>query len=236
LQAPFNCTSLPPVRLLLIEDNPRLAALIQAGLAKEGFPTDLVTSVSEGLSVLSTTHFSLVILDLGLPDGDGLSILKHLRGKGAAIPVLILTARQSPSEKVKGLDHGADDYLGKPFAFDEFVARIRALLRRPPTYLGNQIALGGMVFDTTSKELTVNGAQYVLPTREAALLEVLLRRSNHVIPKSVLEDQLYGLAAEGSPNAIEVYIHRLRKQLDDAGAEAEIHTVRGVGYLIREQK
>lgn len=224
------------MRLLLIEDNPRLAGLIQAGLAKEGFPTDLVTSRSEGLSVLSTTHFSLVILDLGLPDGDGLSILKHLRNKGTPVPVLILTARQSPSEKVKGLDHGADDYLGKPFAFNELVARIRALLRRPPSYLGNRLALGDMVFDTISKELMVKGAQYLLAAREATLLEALLRRSNHVIPKSLLEDQLYGLAEEGSPNAIEVYIHRLRKQLQDAGAGAEIHTVRGVGYLIREPK
>ena len=236
LQAGPQSISLPAVRLLLIEDNPRLAALIQAGLAKEGFPTDLVTSVAEGLSVLATMHFSLVILDLGLPDGDGLSILKHLRGKGAAIPVLVLTARQSPSDKVKGLDHGADDYLGKPFAFDELVARIRALLRRPPTYLGNRLTLGSMVFDTTSKELTVDGAQYLLAAREATLLEALLRRSNHVVPKSVLEDQLYGLGEEGSPNAIEVYVHRLRKQLDDAGAGAEIHTVRGVGYLIREPK
>jgi two-component system response regulator TctD len=177
-----------------------------------------------------------VILDLGLPDGDGLSILQYLRGKGAAIPVLVLTARQSTSEKVKGLAHGADDYLGKPFAFDELVARIRALLRRPPTYLGHQLALGGMTFDTTSRELSINGARHLLAAREATLLEALLRRSNHVVPKSVLEDQLYGLGEEGSPNAIEVCVHRLRKQLDDVGAGAEIHTVRGVGYLIREPK
>lgn len=224
------------MRLLLIEDNPRLAALIQAGLAKEGFFSDVVNGVAEGLSALSTTHFSLVILDLGLPDGDGLSILQHLRGKGATTPVLVLTARQSISEKVKGLDQGADDYLGKPFAFDELLARIRALLRRPPTYLGNQLMLGGMILDTASKELTVHGARHLLGAREAALLEALLRRSNHVVPKGVLEDQLYGLATEGSPNAIEVYVHRLRKQLEDAGAGAEIHTVRGVGYLIREPK
>jgi two-component system response regulator TctD len=222
------------VRLLLIEDNHRLAALIQSGLAKEGFPSDLVTSVAEGLSALATTHFSLVILDLGLPDGDGLSILQQLRSKGTATPVLVLTARQNTSEKVKGLDHGADDYLGKPFAFDELVARIRALLRRPAAYLGHQLTLGSLTFDTASRELTVNGNRHILPTREAALLEALLRRSNHVVPKTLLEDHLYGLAAEGSPNAVEVYIHRLRKQLDDAGARAQIHTVRGVGYLIRE--
>lgn len=225
-----------PVRLLLIEDNPRLAALIQAGLAKEGFPTDIVASMGEALTVLGTTHFSLVILDLGLPDGDGLGVLQSLRGKGASIPVLILTARQGTSDKVKGLGQGADDYLGKPFAFDELVARVRALLRRPAAYLGQQLVLGDMVFDTASRELTVKGNRHPLGAREAALLESLLRRSNHVVPKSVLEDQLYGLGSEGSPNAIEVHVHRLRRQLDEAGADAEIHTIRGVGYLIREPR
>jgi DNA-binding response OmpR family regulator len=235
LQGPPDFSSLPAVRLLLIEDNQRLAALIQSGLTKEGFGADVVASVAEGLSALSTTHFSLVILDLGLPDGDGLSVLQFLRGRGMATPVLVLTARQSTSEKVKGLDHGADDYLGKPFAFDELIARIRALLRRPAAYLGHQLVLRNLAFDTASGELMVDGARRLLPAREAALLEALLRRSNHVVPKTVLEDHLYGLAEEGSANAIEVYIHRLRKQLEDAGAQARIHTVRGVGYLIREQ-
>jgi DNA-binding response OmpR family regulator len=223
------------MRLLLVEDNTRLSELIVAGLAKEGFAVDAVATIADALCALSTTHFSLAIVDLGLPDGNGLTIIQHLRGSGATIPMLVLTARQSTEDKVKGFHQGADDYLGKPFAFDELVARVRALLRRPPAYLGNQLRLGAMAFDTLEKQLVVAGSRHTLSAREAAILEVLLRRSNHVVPKAILEDQLYGLSADGSANAVEVYVHRLRKQLESLGCGVEIHTIRGVGYLIREE-
>lgn len=223
------------MRLLLVEDNARLSDLIVAGLAKEGFAVDPVATVSDALGALATTHFALVILDLGLPDGDGLSVIQHLRGSGAAIPLLILTARQSIQDKVKGFGQGADDYLGKPFAFDELIARVRALLRRPPAYLGSQLRLGALTFDTAGRQITVRGSVHLLSAREAAVLEVLMRRSNHVVPKSILEDQLYGLSSEGSPNAVEVYVHRIRKQLESLETGVEIHTVRGVGYLIKEE-
>jgi DNA-binding response OmpR family regulator len=223
------------MRLLLVEDNARLSDLIVAGLAKEGFAVDPVATVSDALGALATTHFALVILDLGLPDGDGLSVVQHLRGSGAAIPLLILTARQSIQDKVKGFGQGADDYLGKPFAFDELIARVRALLRRPPAYLGSQLRLGALTFDTAGRQITVRGSVHLLSAREAAVLEVLMRRSNHVVPKSILEDQLYGLSSEGSPNAVEVYVHRIRKQLESLETGVEIHTVRGVGYLIKEE-
>jgi DNA-binding response OmpR family regulator len=222
------------MRLLLVEDNARLSDLIIAGLAKEGFAVDAVATVSDALSALATTHFALVILDLGLPDGDGLSVVQHLRGSGATIPLLILTARQSTEDKVKGFGQGADDYLGKPFAFDELVARVRALLRRPPAYLGSQLRLGALTFDTAERQIVVRGSIHLISAREAAILEALMRRSNHVVPKNILEDQLYGLSSEGSPNAVEVYIHRIRKQLEGLETGIEIHTVRGVGYLIRE--
>ena len=222
------------MRLLLVEDNARLSDLIVAGLAKEGFAVDAVASVSDALCALSTTHFSLVILDLGLPDGDGMTILHHLRSSGATTPLLVLTARQSTEDKVKGFEQGADDYLGKPFAFDELVARTRALLRRPQAYLGSQLRLGSLAFDTAERQVIVAGTRHPLSAREAAILEALLRRSNHVVPKNILEDQLYGLSSDGSANAVEVYVHRLRKQLESLGCGVEIHTVRGVGYLIRE--
>ena len=118
---------------------------------------------------------------------------------------------------------------------DELVARVRALLRRPPAYLGNQLRLGAMAFDTLEKQLVIAGSRHTPSAREAAILEVLLRRSNHVVPKAILEDQLYGLSADGSANAVEVYVHRLRKQLESLGCGVEIHTIRGVGYLIREE-
>ncbi len=223
------------MRLLLVEDNTRLSELIVSGLAKEGFAVDAVATVTDALCALSTTHFSLVILDLGLPDGDGMMIVQHLRSGGVTTPLLVLTARQSTEDKVKGFQQGADDYLGKPFAFDELVARTRALLRRPPSYLGNQLRLGALAFDTVERQVIVAGARHPLSAREAAILEALMRRSNHVVPKTILEDQLYGLSSDGSANAVEVYVHRLRKQLEGLGSGVEIHTVRGVGYLIREE-
>lgn len=222
------------MRLLLIEDNARLSSLIAGGLSKEGFAVDAVTTVAEALGALATTHFAAAILDLGLPDGDGLMLVRHLRNRGNAMPVLVLTARLSIDDRVRGLHQGADDYLGKPFAFEELVARIRALLRRPATYLGSELTLGKLAFDTGAREIIIDGTHCAVSPREASVLETLLRRSNHVVSKKILEDQLYGLAADGSPNAVEVYIHRLRKQLADAGANVTIHTVRGVGYFIKE--
>jgi DNA-binding response OmpR family regulator len=223
------------MRLLLVEDNARLSELIAGGLARDGFETDRVASIADGLSVIATTHFAAIILDLGLPDGDGLSLVQALRAQGNATPVLILTARQGIRDRVRGLEQGADDYLSKPFALEELAARIRALLRRPPSYLGRELSIGRLNFDTEGREMNLDGRHMVMAPREAMLLETLLRRAGHVVPKKVLEDQLYGLSEEGSSNAVEVSVHRLRRQLEEIGADVAIHTVRGVGYLIREE-
>ena len=223
------------MRLLLVEDNARLSSLIAGGLAKEGLAVDAVSTISECLSALATTSFAAIILDLGLPDGDGLSVLQHLRSKGSSTPVLVLTARLSVRDRVQGLHHGADDYLGKPFAFEELVARVRALLRRPAAYLGRELRLGRLSFDIEGSEIAVDGVPFAMSPREALVLEVLMRRANRVVPKKMLEDQLYGLSDDGSANAVEVSVHRLRKQLGETGANVAIHTVRGVGYLIKEE-
>ena len=223
------------MRLLLIEDNAPLAGLLAKGLTAAGYAVDSVASISESLAALATTRFAGIVLDLGLPDGEGLSVLQQLRANGDSTPVLILTARGTVQDRVKGLKRGADDYLTKPFAFEELVARIEALLRRPNALLGGQLRLGTVTYDTKAREFAVCGRVQPLSRRESAVLESLLRRSGHVVPKKIIEDHLYGLSDDGSANAVEVYVHRLRKQLADANADVEIHTVRGVGYLIRER-
>jgi len=187
------------------------------------------------LAALATTSFAGILVDLGLPDDERLSVLQQFRAHGGSTPVLILTARGTVQDRVKGLKRGADDYLTKPFAFEELVARIEALLRRPNALLGGQLRLGTVTYDTKAREFAVCGRVQPLSRRESAVLESLLRRSGHVVPKKIIEDHLYGLSDDGSANAVEVYVHRLRKQLADANADVEIHTVRGVGYLIRER-
>jgi DNA-binding response OmpR family regulator len=221
------------VRVLLAEDNEQLTALLVSGLSKQGFEVDSVSSGSDCIAAVQSSHFSVVILDLGLPDGDGFTVLKRLRGQGLATPVLVLTARTAVGDRVKGLESGADDYLGKPFEFEELVARLRALLRRPATFVGAELTLGRLVFDPAAHELIVDGRAHDVAPREATVLELLMRRHDRVVPKKLIEDQLYGLSDDGSPNAVEVAVYRLRRQLGECDAGVEIHTIRGVGYLIK---
>lgn len=220
------------MRLLLVEDNERLAGLISTALAKAGFQTDSQTTAADAEAALRSVAYAAMILDLGLPDRDGLALLKTLRDAGDTLPILILTARARVEDRVRGLNAGADDYLVKPFAQEELLARIRVLLRRPGGLLGQALELGDIRLDTVSREVTVDGKPLALSPREVAVLEILLRRAGRVVPKKLVEDQLFGLSADGSPNAIEVYVHRLRKQLADTQSRVAVHTMRGVGYLL----
>jgi DNA-binding response OmpR family regulator len=222
------------MRLLLVEDSEKLCSLLATGLSKEGFVVDIAKTVAEGKTAVSTTTFSAIILDLGLPDGDGLAVLEQLRSRGLSTPVLVLTARGTVKDRVEGLERGADDYLPKPFAFEELVARLRALLRRPGTFIGETYQLGRLTFDAGGCEIHVDGKCIMIARREATVLDLLLRRSGRVLPKKMIEDQFFGLSEDGSANAVEIAVHRLRKQLVEADANVEIHTVRGVGYLIKE--
>ena len=180
------------------------------------------------------TSYDAAIIDLSLPDGDGLSLLGELRTRGNQTPVLVLTARDAVEDRVRGLDTGADDYLVKPFAMTELIARTKALLRRPGGALGMTLKAGNISFDTIERDVRVEGASLILPRRESAILENLMRRLGRVVPKAVFEEKLYGLDDERGSNTILVHIHHLRRKLLDAGASAEIHTVRGVGYLLTE--
>jgi DNA-binding response OmpR family regulator len=224
------------MRLLLIEDNERFATLLKRGLTAAGFVVDILGTAEEASAALRENRFEIVILDLGLPDADGLDVLTEMRRSGDATPVLILTARGSLKDRVNGLGVGADDYLVKPFALEELVARLRALLRRPGNLLGSTLSLGNLSLDTVGRQAFVGGEPVFLSPREVAVLEHLLRRSGRVVGKDLLEKNLYGMAHEVGSNAVEVYVHRLRRRLAELDASVEIHTLRGVGYLIGERK
>lgn len=223
------------MRLLLIEDHERFSKFVKDGLEKEGFTVDVFDTAGGGDDALATVQYEAVILDLGLPDSDGLTLLREWRERGDETPVLILTARDGIDERVKGLNSGGDDYLLKPFAMEELVARIRALLRRPGGLLGLVITAGNVSFDTTAREVRIDEKTISIPRREMGVLEHLMRRNGRVVPKDVLEDKIYGFGKEVSSNSVEVHVSRLRKRLAGAGANICVHTLRGVGYLLSEE-
>ncbi len=221
------------MRILLIEDNQRLRKFVREGLKLEGMAVDHFGTAREGMAAITTVSYDAAILDLGLPDGDGMEVLRQARSQGVQAPVLVLTARDGIKDRVDGLNAGADDYLTKPFAMEELLARLKALMRRPGSALGATLELANIRFDTIAREVQIAGKVISIPRRELDLLEHLLRRAGRVVPKQWLEDELYAYGDEVSSNSIEVAIHRLRKRLDGANASAHIHTLRGVGYLIQ---
>ena len=222
------------MRLLVIEDEPRMRELIAGGLERAGFVVDTVPTLGDAEATLWATPYDAAVLDLGLPDGDGLTLLETLRRRPERPPVLVLTARDSVDDRVSGLDAGADDYLVKPFAMAELVARLKALLRRPGGALGVRLEAGNLSLDTVGRDVRVGEQVLPLPRQELAILEHLMRRLGRVVPKAVLEEKLYGMGEELGSNAIPVHVHHLRRKLAEAEATCAIHTVRGIGYFLQE--
>lgn len=220
------------MKLLLVEDVPPLAHLTRDALQLEGFSVEVASTVEQARAVLAVSLPDVIVLDLGLPDGDGLDLLHGLRSAKASVPVLVVTARAGLNDRINGLDRGADDYIVKPAAPAEIAARCRALLRRPGGLLGRTLQLGALTFDTTSRTVAVGGRPVTLARREIDVLEVLLRKLGQTVPRRAIEDAVYSLEDPPGPNALEASISRLRRQLGEAGADVEIHTVRGIGYLI----
>lgn len=222
--------------LLLIEDNERLACLIREGLDRHGFTTDRIDTVAGAKGAIIDHQYDLILLDLGLPDGDGLSIIRTMRRRNDMTPILILTARSGLDERVLGLDAGADDYLVKPFQILELAARCRAILRRPSNAFATTLDAGNVRLNPAERTVSVDGqALKTTAPREVDLLEQLMRRAGHVIPKPVLENALYAMDAEVTPNALEASVSRLRKRLVGAGATVQLKTIHGVGYALFEK-
>ncbi|MFG1301745.1 response regulator transcription factor [Xanthobacter sp. V3C-3] len=221
------------MRVLLVEDNIRLSDLTAAALRAAGFAVDAVLTAEDAEAALSVSAFDAIILDLGLPDLDGMDLLERVRRRRLATPVLLLTARDGAV--VAGLNGGADDFLRKPFNMEELIARIRALLRRPGVPMAAALREGNIELDTVTRQARVGDLPLALSRREAGALELLMRRAGTVITKSAMEEGLYGFGEEVSVNAIEVLVHRLRRKLSGAGAQMEIHTLRGIGYLLMER-
>jgi DNA-binding response OmpR family regulator len=213
---------------LLAEDDALLGDGIRAGLKLANYAVDWVQDGQQADLALRDHAYDACVLDLGLPQRDGLSVLRALRERGSDLPVLILTARGSSSEKVAGLDEGADDYLVKPFDLDELHARLRALMRRSAGQSSPKLRCGALALDPASKEVTLRGEPVALSAREFALLQDLLSHSTHIRTRAQLEESLYAWGEEAGSNTVEVYIHHLRKKL---GSQA-IRTLRGLGYQI----
>jgi len=216
------------VRLLLVEDDAMIGTGIQQGLRQDGFTVDWVRDGVAAELALDTEPYDLLVLDLGLPKKPGLEVLRNLRRKGNQTPVLVLTARDAVSDRVTGLDAGADDYLVKPFDLNELAARIRALLRRRAGRADPLLRHGNLTLNPATRETTFNGKPLALSVREFAVLQTLLDRPGALLSRAQIEERLYGWGEEIESNAVEVYIHALRRKL---GADF-IKTVRGAGYRI----
>jgi DNA-binding response OmpR family regulator len=222
------------MRLLLVEDDSELADGLRAALAQSGYTTDVAHNGLEALAACNGAVYQVVVLDLGLPDMDGVKLLGRMRSAGLNSPVLILTARDDLTDRVRGLDAGGDDYLAKPVAIAELEARIRALLRRGDP-ISTRISIGAIVFEAASRTVTVNGQPLDLTASELGLFELLLRRRGKIVDKKIIFDSLYSWDHDANLSMVEVFVSRLRRKLTSAEAGVGIRAFRGLGYRLEAQ-
>ncbi|HUU96415.1 MAG TPA: response regulator transcription factor [Phycisphaerae bacterium] len=220
------------MRLLVIEDNPKMAALIQKGLTEQGYAVDVAHSGHEGEFMAASEAYDAVMLDLMLPDEDGLIVCRNLRRRGVHTPILMLTALSTTQDKVTGLDAGADDYLAKPFEFDELVARIRALLRRGQAREASTLKFEDIELDLLKRTVTRAGQKIKLTAKEFALLEYFLRNPNRVLSRTAIGEHVWDMNFEPESNVIDVYVSMLRRRIDKGYDRQLIHTMIGAGYML----
>lgn len=222
------------MRTLVIEDDPKLGRLLRRGLTEEGFSVDLAADGEEGLHLATTEAYDAVVLDLMIPKIPGVQVLASMRKAGRDTPVLILTARDAPQEKVAGLNAGADDYMTKPFTFAELIARLRALIRRSKRVATAVIRIGDLEIDTAARRVSRGGKTIELRAKEFALLELLALHRGKVVTRTEIYDHIYAQDDDTMSNAVDVHVCRLRQEIDRAGKASLIRTVRGQGYVLEE--
>jgi DNA-binding response OmpR family regulator len=220
------------MRVLLVEDEPQIADFIARGLMENGYSVDVARDGEEAVHWPSVAEFDIIILDVMLPVRGGSEVCRLLRGQGVRTPVLMLTARDAVEDRVLGLDSGADDYLVKPFAFVELLARLRALSRREPALLGNELRTGDLVMDTATRAVSRAGVALELTAKEFALLEYLMRHPNQVLTRTTIAEHVWNYDFDNATNVIDVHVKNLRKKVDQPFKTGLIQTVRGAGYRI----
>lgn len=223
------------MRILIVEDERRLAEALKRGLGREGYAVDTLFTGEDAELELEADHeeYDLVILDVMLPGIDGVQVCRDLRAKRISIPILMLTARDSTRDKVLGMDSGADDYLVKPFAFEELLARIRMLLRRPPVLLPAQLAVGDLVLDPTQRRVTRGHKEIALTAKEFALLELLMRNAGQVLSREQIMAHVWEAGFDSFSNVVDVHVKNLRKKIDHGRGDSLLQTVRGLGYRLK---
>lgn len=222
------------MRILLVEDEAEMAGALTSALRRYDMIVDHVPTLAEAEEAISADVHAAVLLDRQLPDGDGLALIPKLRARADGVPIIVLTARGELADRIAGLDSGADDYLAKPFAVEELLARLRAVLRRPAGLQPDVIRAGHLAFDVGHREASIDGQPFELPRRELLVLEALIRRMGRTVLRSALEEAVYNFDDEIQSNALDTHISRLRRKLAEANAGVEIHGIRGVGYLLKK--
>ncbi len=220
------------MKILIVEDEAKTSEYLRQGLTEAGFVVDLARNGLDGHHLAMTEQYDLIILDVMLADVDGWRILESVRATGSMVPVLFLTARDSVNDRVKGLELGADDYLVKPFAFAELLARLRALTRREPAVLGTLLHVGDLIFDTLTQEVSRQGMRLELTTKEGRLLEYLMRHPNHVLTRTMIAEHVWNYDFDNATNVIDVHVRNLRRKIDAPFTVKLLQTIRGAGYRI----
>ena len=220
------------MRLLVVEDEPKISAFLNQGLSEAGYAVDVAQDGEEGLAYAKASEYDAIVLDIMLPKTDGVTLLRELREIGIRTPVLMVTARDALDDRIRGLDTGADDYLVKPFAFPELVARIRALLRRPPLQTDTVLRMGDLELDVARREVARGGNPVQLSPREFSLLEYMMRHPNQVLTRTQIAQHIWNFDYYGASNVVDVYVGYLRRKIAGGDGRPLIHTVRGVGYRV----